>query len=111
MYFYGLWGRQTQGPPRAPHTLATPLSEPFPITNVVKQGCVLALTLFSMMLRQATENLDDHEAVYIRYRLDGTLFNLRRLQAHTKTFEQLILDLLFADDAGLVAHSEVPCSA
>jgi len=25
MYFYGLWGRQAQGPPRAPHTLATPL--------------------------------------------------------------------------------------
>ena len=57
-----------------------------------------------MMLRQATKNLD--EAVYIRYRLDGSLFNLRRLQAHTKTFEQLIRDLLFADDAALVAHSE-----
>jgi len=24
-YFYGLRGRQTQGPPRAAHTLATPL--------------------------------------------------------------------------------------
>ena len=57
-----------------------------------------------MMLRQATKNLD--EAVYIRYRLDGSLFNLRRLQAHTKTFEQLIRDFLFADDAALVAHSE-----
>ena len=28
------------------------LSEPFPITNGVMQGCVLALTLFSMMLKQ-----------------------------------------------------------
>ena len=86
------------------------LSEPFPITNGVKQGCVLAPTLFSiffsMMLRQATEDLDDEEAVYIRYRLDGSLFNLRRLRAHTKTLEQLIRDLLFADDAALVAHSE-----
>jgi len=26
MYFYGLRGRQTQGPPRAAHTLATPLN-------------------------------------------------------------------------------------
>ena len=86
------------------------LSEPFPITNGVKQGCVLAPTLFSiffsMMLRQALENFNDDDAVYIRYRLDGSLFNLGRLQAHTKTLEQMILDLLFADDAALVAHSE-----
>ena len=87
------------------------LSEPFPITNGVKQGCVLAPTLFtiffSMMLKQATEGIvDDEDTVYIRYRLDGSLFNLRRLQAHTKTREQLIRDLLFADDAALVAHSE-----
>ena len=85
-------------------------SEPFPIVNGVKQGCVLAPTLFSIffsvMLKQAMEGLDDDEAVYIRYRLDGSLFNLRRLQAHTKTREQMFRDLLFADDAALVAHTE-----
>ena len=57
------------------------LSEPFPISNGVKQGCVLAPTLvsifFSMMLKQATVDLDVDEGVYIRYRLDGSLFNLR----------------------------------
>ena len=86
------------------------LSEPFAISNGMKQGCVLAPTLFSiffsMMLRQATEDLNDDDSIYIRYRLDGNLFNLRRLQAHTKTQEQLIRDLLFADDAALVAHTE-----
>ena len=86
------------------------LSEPFPIANGVKQGCVLAPTLFSiffsMMLKQAIADLEDDEFVYIRYRFDGSLFNLRRLQAHTKTHEQLVKDLLFADDAALVAHSE-----
>ena len=59
-----------------------------------------------MMLKQAMEDLDDDDAIYIRYRLDGSLFNLRRLQAHTKTSEQLFRDLLFADDAALVAHTE-----
>ena len=60
-----------------------------------------------MMLKQATEDLDDEDGVYIRYRLDGSLFNLRRLvHAHTKTVEQLVRDLLFADDAALVAHTE-----
>ena len=72
------------------------LSDPFAISNGVKQGCVLAPTLFSiffsMMLRQATEDLNDDDSIYIRYRLDGNLFNLRRLQAHTKTQEQLIWD-------------------
>ena len=69
------------------------LSEPFTIVNGVKQGCVLAPTLFSIlfrvMLQQAMEDLDDDVAVYTHYRFDGSLFNLRRQQAHTKTREQL----------------------
>ena len=85
-------------------------SEPFPITNGVKQGCVLAPTLFSiyfsMVLNQAMGGLDNKDAVYIRYRPDGNLFDLRRLKARTKTTDRIIRDLLFADDAALVAHSE-----
>ena len=58
------------------------------------------------MLQKATEDLDDEDGIYIRFRTDGNLFNLRRLQAHTKTFEKLISELLFADAAALVAHTE-----
>ena len=70
------------------------LSEPIHIIKGVKQGCVLAPTLFSivssMMLKQATDDLDDEDWVYVRYRLDCSL---------TKTQVRLIRDLLFADDA------------
>ena len=74
------------------------LSESFPNSNGVKQGFVLAPTLFSiffsMMLKQVNEDLQDEDGVYVRYRLDGSLFNIRCFQAHTKTHERLIRDLL-----------------
>ena len=79
------------------------LLESFPIVSGVKQECFLAPILFSiffsMVLQQAMEDLDEEDGVYIRYRTDGSLFNLRHLQAHTKTLEQLFRELLFADDA------------
>ena len=86
------------------------VSETFPISNGVKQECALAPTLFSfffsLMLKQALEDFDVEDAIYVRYRLDGNLFNLRRLQASKKTREELITNLLFADDAALVTHTE-----
>ena len=62
------------------------LSVSFPISDGVKQGFVLAPTLFSIffsiMLREAKEDLPD--GIYIHFRTDGSLFNLRRLLARTK---------------------------
>ena len=67
--------------------LNSDLSGSFPITNCVKQGCVLAPILFSIffsiMLKQVIENLDNNSAVYICYCLDSNLFNFKRLHAHT----------------------------
>ena len=70
--------------------------------------CVLAPTLFgiffAVLLNHAFEDADGD--VFIRTRSDGSLFNLAHLRAKTKTMEILLKDLLFADNAALVAHSE-----
>ena len=76
-------------------------SDPFPVTNGVKQGCVLTSTLFSMMfsamLTDAFQDGDD--GIPIRYHFDGKLFKLRRLQAKSKMQAEVLDDFLFADMA------------
>ena len=90
--------------------LNSDLSGSFPIIKGVKQGWVLAPTLFSIffctILKQVIEDLNDDSAVYICNRLDGSLFNLRRTHTPAKTLEQLLRDFLFAADAVLVAYTE-----
>ena len=81
-------------------------SDPFSISNGVKQGCVLAPVLFNLyfacVLRQAVGNMD--KGVYVRFRYDGSIFDLRRLSAKTKTLNSLIQEALFADDCALMVH-------
>ena len=84
------------------------VSESFTVTNGVKQGCVLAPTLFSIMfstmLSDAFRNGD--VGIKINYRMDGKLFNLRWLKGKTKVMSEIIKDFLFADDCALNAGSE-----
>ena len=82
--------------------------QPFRIASGVKQGCVLAPTLFgiffSTLLQYAFQ--DSEDGVFLHTRSDSKLFNLARLRAKTwvKTF--LIHEqLLFADDAALVSQT------
>ena len=83
-------------------------SDPFPVSNGVKQGCVLAPTLFSLLFAQMlSAALSQTEAgVKIHYRTDGDFFNLRRLKSYTKVTQAIVRDFLFADDCALAAHSE-----
>ena len=75
-------------------------SEPFPVTNRVKQGCVMAPTLLSMMFSaMPTDAFQDVDAGFpIRYRFDGKLLNLRRLQAKSKVQTNVVDKLLYADN-------------
>ena len=83
-------------------------SDSFPVTNGVKQGCVLAPTLFSMvfpdMLHDASQ--DNNVGIQLKYRTDGGVFNLRRLKANTKVKIAELRELLFADDCALNSNTE-----
>lgn len=83
-------------------------SQPFPVTNGVKQGCVLAPTLFSMMFSaMLTDAFRDGDiGIGFHFRTDGGLFNPRRLQAKTKVHDDMARDFLFADDCALNASSQ-----
>ena len=87
-------------------------SASFSVTNGVKQGCVLAPTLFSMMFSAMLQHAftDDSNGIKYNCRFDGGLFNLRRLQAKTKiqnrnsvwaTFLPTIVLLLLAQKADM----------
>ena len=83
-------------------------SEPFDIHSGVKQGCVLAPTLFGIFFAELLKHAfgTAKEGVYLHTRSDGRLFNLARLRAKTKVREVLIRDMLFADDAAVATHTQ-----
>ena len=82
-------------------------SAAFNILSGVKQGCVLAATLFgiffAVMLKHAFG--PTAEGIYLRTRTDGKLFNLSRLRAKTKVQLTCLRDFLFADESAVTAQS------
>ncbi len=82
-------------------------SKEFDVCCGVKQGCVLAPTLFgiyfSAVLRRA---FSDPGGVLLHTRCDGNFFSLARLRARTRVKRVLVREFLYADDAAFVAHTE-----
>ena len=83
-------------------------SEPFEVTNGVKQGCIMAPTLFSMMFSAMLMDAfqDSDTGFPIRSRFDGNIFNLRRLQAKPKVQTDVLDELLYGDDMDKNTSSE-----
>ena len=87
------------------------ISEPFPIVNGVKQGYVLAPTLFmiylSVILKEAKQNANlANPGVDLRTRFDANLFSTSHLKAKTKTTTLHVCEALYADDTACCTHSK-----
>nr|VZI37250.1 unnamed protein product [Spirometra erinaceieuropaei] len=99
------------------------VSEAFAVTNGVKQGCVLAPTLFSLMFSAMLMDAyrDERPGIRIAYKTDGHLLNQRRMHfksrlwgtrwTSSKSTVELsstttVHELLFADDCALNTTSE-----
>nr|VZI11165.1 unnamed protein product [Spirometra erinaceieuropaei] len=83
-------------------------SEAFAVTNGVKQGCVLAPTLFSLMFSAMLMDAyrDERPWIRIAYRTDGHLLNQRRMHLQSRVSTTTVHELLFADDCTLNTTSE-----
>nr|VZI44880.1 unnamed protein product [Spirometra erinaceieuropaei] len=84
------------------------VSEAFAVTNGVKQGCVLAPTLFSLMFSAMLMDAyrDESPGIRIAYRTDGHLLNQRRMNFQSRVSTTTVHELLFADDCALNTTSE-----
>nr|VZI41690.1 unnamed protein product [Spirometra erinaceieuropaei] len=84
------------------------VSEAFAVTSGVKQGCVLAPTLFSLTFSAILMDAyrDERPGIRIAYRTVGHLLNQRRMHFQSRVSTTNVHELLFADDFALNTTSE-----
>ena len=82
-------------------------TDPFEISQGLKQGCVLAPTLFTLFLAALLSTVSEHlsAGAFMHTKSDRKLFQLARLKVSTKTRKLCIRELLFIDDAAFVAYT------
>jgi len=75
----------------------------------VELHTVLAPVIFNLFLVAVTlvfkNGLSPAVSIPFKYRLDESIFNLRRLQAQNKVSTDTVYELQYADDAALPSHS------
>ncbi|XP_076049524.1 uncharacterized protein LOC143030251 [Oratosquilla oratoria] len=73
------------------------MTDPIEVRTGVKQGCVIAPTLFSLFLAAILHIIEDDLplGVQLTYRTDGKLFNINHLKATTKTTTTSVVELYF----------------
>ena len=88
-------------------SLNSELSEPFVVANGVKQGCVLAPTLFSIFLTATLTHAFNgcEKGVLLQSRPNADLFNVNQFKSVRKTNKVLVREMMFADDTAFIAHS------
>ena len=73
------------------------------------RSTVLAPVIFNLFLVAVTlvfrSGLTTDDGIPFKYRLDGSMFDLRRLQAHTKVSTDTVYELRYADDAAVPSHT------
>ncbi|BHF57988.1 endocardial cushion cell development [Sparganum proliferum] len=84
------------------------VSAAFTVTNGVKQDCVLAPTLFSLMFSAMLLDAyrDERPGIRIAYWTDGHLLNQRRMHFKPHASTTAVHELLFADVCALNTTSE-----
>nr|VZI11634.1 unnamed protein product [Spirometra erinaceieuropaei] len=84
------------------------VSGAFAVTNGVKQRCVLAPTLFSLMFSAMLMDAyrDERPGMRIAYRTDGHLLNQRRMHFRSRLSTTTVHKLLFADDCAQNTNSK-----
>lgn len=82
-------------------------TEQFNVTSGVKQGCVMAPTLFviyfAAVMKDALRNCND--SVSLNVRMDKSVLDLTRFRAKHKVQQTSVLEILYADDVCLMADS------
>ena len=72
----------------------------------LKQGCVLAPTLFGISLSMLLKHVfSSSNGIKLHTTTDGRLFNLASLKANQNLKAVIIRNILFAEDAAFLAYS------